>query len=124
MEDFTVLPTDDIDSHHDTKLISDEVAGTKSVESDDEVIKPVTQTSSFYTLIASTLAGVAALWLVNKGIIGPEMKTTATESMTLLFSTAIVLGMAWISGKFVESRGKVSVAKLQLAMQREALKKG
>lgn len=122
MED-TTLPADDIDSRHDTKLISEEVKKTKSAEKEDEeVVKPVTSTSSFYTLIASTLAGLVALWMVNKGIIGSEMKTVATESLTLLFSTSIIVGMAWISGKFIEARGKVSVAKLQLVTQRLAMR--
>jgi hypothetical protein len=115
--DAKQLPESDVDYGHVSSVVSKTVEDEIKEEETFQP-KPVTQTSSFYATAGASIAGVLALVLVNKGIIGAGQSYAATEVM----SGAITIGLAWIVGKFVEARGKVSVAKVQAAQQTMALK--
>jgi hypothetical protein len=111
------LPESDVDYGYVSSVASKTVEDAVK-EEDSTSPKPASKTSAFYAMIGTSIAGIVALVLVNKGFIGASQSGMATE----LMSGAITLGIAWIVGKFIEARGKVSVAKVQLQQQQLALK--
>jgi hypothetical protein len=110
------LPVDDVDATFNSNVASEIVKAVIEEEAPSGP-KPVTKTSSFYTLVGSLLASIAVVWLVNKGVLTKDTAGAATEQLSGLFTGIVFLGAAYVAGKFVEARGKVSEAKVLAATQ-------
>ena len=111
------LPESDADYGYVSSIASRAVEDVLQEENNSSP-KPVAKTSSFYVVVGTSLAGMVALYLTNKGAIS----STQTGMATDILSAAITFGIAWVVGKFVEARGNVSVAKVHLAEQQVALR--
>jgi hypothetical protein len=105
---MNTLPQEDIDSAYNTEeasaLVDQEFASRKNLTP-----KKATKTTSFYMVLGTVLAGVVVTFLIGAGIIPEDMKDSSTQ----VFAAIIAGSIAWVIGKFVESRGQVAVAKVQ-----------
>ena len=110
--DCSTLPATDIDATHNTTMLSSAVEN-----SDIFTPKPATKTTSFYITIGAIVAGVLVTALVAAGWIPEEMRDGANSTLTYV----IAGGIAWIVGKYIDGRTKVSAAKVAASAQLAAM---
>ena len=82
--------------------------------------KPWYATSQFAVLLATYILGPVAMWLTSKGLLTPE---TAPQFVAIL-QGAIVVGMGWVSQKYIAGRNEVSAIKAKAAAVRSLSSRG
>ncbi len=93
----------------------DEVNAAVTAEADENSTpKPFYATSQFAVLLATYILGPVAMYLTAKGLLTPE---TAPQFVAIL-QGAIVVGMGWVSQKFIAGRNEVSAIKARAAAVR------
>jgi peptidoglycan hydrolase-like protein with peptidoglycan-binding domain len=88
----------------------------------DEILepKPWYRTSAFYTLLTQYVVMGAVAFLVSKGIVDAGQ----AGNLTNIMASAVIAGIAWVSGKFIEGRTAVSVVKAKAAAVRALSARG
>jgi hypothetical protein len=101
------LKETDIDLNYSAEEISGKVEEEMNMQP-----KAATKTSSFYVMIATILAGIIVTLLISSGIITEDQSETVKAGLTVVIGG----GIAYIVGKYIDGRSKVSQIKAEAAM--------